>query len=71
MVVDLVTKSISSDYAFDDTKSLLAKVSQESTIDLAMALGMRLKYPDQSSPLTLPSSLCHQTPSKTDDEGHT
>lgn len=53
------------------TRVGLAKVSQDFAIDLAMALGVRIKHPHQISPFTLPSSVYHETPPKEDDKGHT
>ncbi|KAF6229857.1 hypothetical protein HO133_004194 [Letharia lupina] len=57
-------------YDFDNTKAALAEVSQEFTIDLVVALGVRQKYPERRSPFTLPSSVYHEAPLKKTDEGH-
>lgn len=57
-------------YDFDTTKATLAKASQEFAIDLVVALGVRQKYPERPSPLTLPSSVYHEAPLKKTDEGH-
>lgn len=57
-------------YDCNTTRDDLSKASQEFTIDLVMALGARLKYPDRSDPFTLPSSVFHEMPPKKSDEGH-
>ncbi len=57
-------------YDKESTGDSLAEVSQDFAIDLAMALGARLKYPDRKSPFTQSSSAYHETPPKKDDEDH-
>ena len=51
-------------YELDTIRDELAPISQEFAIDLAIALGTRLKYPDRKSPFTLPSSNFHEKPLK-------
>lgn len=58
-------------YDLEGTQDMLVEAPQDFAIDLARALGARLKYPDRSSPFTLPSSVYHETPPKNADEGHT
>ena len=47
----------------------LAEAGAEFAIDVALALGRRMQYPDRANPFTLPSSAYHQEPSKNSDEG--
>lgn len=57
-------------YDCDTTKATLAEVSQDLAIDLAVALGVRQKYPERPNPFTLPSTFYHEEPPKKADEGY-
>lgn len=57
-------------YGSDATRDWLAEVCHDFAIDLVLALGTKEKYPDRSSPFTLPTSVFHEMPPKKVDEGH-
>ena len=48
-------------YDFEGAKDVLAGVSPEFAIDLAIAFGARQQHPDRKSPFALPSSTFHET----------
>ena len=55
-------------YERDTTRGVLANISPDFVIDVAIALAARLKHPDRRSPFTLPSKDFHEKPTKEADE---
>ena len=50
------------------TETILAGMSQDFAVDLAMALGQRIHHPDRKTPFTLPASVFYENPPKKADE---
>ena len=48
-------------YEKDTTRAILAGVSPDFVLDLAIEFGLRQKYPDRNSPLTRPSKDFHES----------
>lgn len=57
-------------YDKETTRDVLAKLSPDFAIDLAMELGARQKHPDRRSPFTLPKETFYEEPPKVADEDH-
>ena len=56
-------------YDRDIAGASLAAIPQDFAVDLALALGQRIQFPNRSNPLTLPASVFYETPpKKTDDK---
>ena len=57
-------------YDKETTRDVLAKLSPDFAIDLAMELGARHEHPNRRSPFTLPRETFYEQPPKVADEDH-